>query len=187
MSFMRRALVLAFVLAGCVPSAIVRPTDSPIVLSASPEPAATIPPLQAAPETAGCPVTLPATSWIAGLATFTPLPRSRFSWYGDSQALAVDLPIDGVYRINPDSPNLGAKVAWWRFLTGTVDITARRVDINAPLVATTTTAGYGASGFNPSGVDFASEGCWRVTGRLQGHELSFVMLVRRAAPGEMNP
>jgi hypothetical protein len=147
----------------------------------------TIPPARPAPEAAGCPVTLPASSWIADLEGVTPLPPSRFSWYGDSNVLAVDLPIDGVYRINADSPNLDAKVAWWRYLSGAVDITAHRNDGGGADFATKTTDGYGARGFNPSGIDFTSEGCWRVTGSLQGHELTFVMFVRRAGIGEPNP
>src|SRR5205814_805153 len=148
---------------------------------------ATVPPSRVAPEAFGCPVTLPASSWIADLANITPLPRSRFSWYGDSNLLAVDLPIDGVYRVNAKSSDLGTKVAWWRYLSGTVEITARRVDDGAPEVRTKTTDGYGATGFNPSDIGFTGEGCWRITGSLQGHELTFVMLVRRAALGESSP
>ena len=33
-------------------------------------------------------------------------------------ALAVDLPIDGVYRIQAGEPTLGAKIAWWRYQPG---------------------------------------------------------------------
>ena len=184
---MRRLLGLALVLVACTPSAIGTATNSPFASSVSPEPSPTIPPARTAPEAAGCPVTLPASAWISELTGLSPLPPSRFSWYGDRNVLAVDLPIDGVYRINPESLNLSAKVVWYRYLAGAVDITARRVDASAPDIRTKTTDGYGDTGFSPSGIEFASEGCWRVTGSLQGRELTFVVFVRRAAVGESNP
>jgi hypothetical protein len=185
---MRQLLPLAVLLVACVSGETASPTNPTITSSVSPEVSPTVPPSQAAPEAAGCPVTLPASSWVADLARVAPLPASRFSWYGDNDKLAVDLPIDGVYRVpGPDFPNLGAKIAWWRYLAGTVDITARRLHATAPEIRTKSTEGYGGSGFNSSAIEFTSEGCWRVTGSLQGHELSFVMLVRRAAPGESAP
>jgi hypothetical protein len=184
---MRWLLALALFLFACGPGPITTPPRSPVTSPASPESAATIPPLRTAPEAAGCPVTLPATGWIADLAGVTPLPASRFSWYGDSNVLAVDLPIDGVYRISSESPNLGAKVAWWRYVSGSVDIAARRIDNPAAEVRTKTTEGYGARGFNPSSIEFTSEGCWRVTGSVQGRELTFVVFIRRATLGEANP
>ena len=131
-------------------------------------------------------MTLPASAWIPELARFTPLPASRFTWYGDTKTLAVDLPVDGVYRIQADEPTLGAKIAWWRYQPGSLSITARRVDGTAE-VRTTNTAGYGDIGFNASGVEFTSEGCWRVTGSVATHELTFVMFVRRVPAGSANP
>jgi hypothetical protein len=184
---MRPLVAFALLLAACAPGTVAAPTITPVVPSVSPEPTATAPPSRAAAEAAGCPVTLPASSWIADLAGFTPLPASRFAWYGDRSSMAVDLPIDGVYRINAESPSLSAKVAWWRYVPGTVEITARRIDNGSAVITTQTTAGYGTGGFNPSGIDFTSEGCWRVTGSLQGRELTFVIFVRKAATGEANP
>ena len=184
---MTRLLVLVFLLVACAPSAIAVPTKSPLASSTSPEPSPTAPPSRTATEATGCPVTLPASSWIADLTGLNPLPPTRFSWYGDTNVLAVDLPIDGVYRINAESPNLGAKVAWFKYLAGAVDITARRVDGSAPEIKTKTSDGYRPTGFNPSSIEFTDEGCWQVTGTLQGRELIFVMFVRRAAIGEANP
>ena len=183
---MRRLLLLALLLTCCAPSEVTTPSVSPVVSTAAPEVSATIPPSRTAPEAVGCSVTLPATSWVSDLARVTPLPASRFSWYGDTKTLAVTLPIDGVYRV-PEGVGLSAKIGWWRYLSGTVDISAQRVDGIGPEVRTSTIEGYGGSGFNPSGIEFTSEGCWRVTGSLQGHELTFVMLVRRATPGESAP
>lgn len=183
---MRRLLLLAVVLVACEMSGT-PPTPSLVAPSSSQAVTATAPPSQAAPETGGCPVTLPATSWVADLAGVRPLPASRFSWYGDTKVLAVDLPIDGVYRVSTTESTLGAKVPWWRYLSGTVDIIARRVDGTAPEIRTTSADGYGSNGFNPSEIRFPSEGCWSVTGSLQGHELTFVMFLRRTAPRESAP
>jgi hypothetical protein len=184
---MRPSLVLAFLLVACSPNGIAAPTNTAVSASPPPEPSPTVPPSRTAPEAADCPVTLPASSWIADLTGLNPLPPTRFSWYGEKNVLAVELPIDGVYRINAESPNLGAKVAWYRYIAGAVDISARRVDGSGPEIKTKTIDGYRPTGFNPSGIDFTSEGCWQVTGSLQGHELTFVVFVRRAALGEANP
>lgn len=185
---MRRLLLLVVFSLACTPTAITSPSIAPTAPAVgSPQATATLPPARPAPEASGCPVTLPASSWVPELASFTPLPPSRFSWYGNTTHLAVDLPVDGTYRVPSESSGLGAKIAWWRYDAGAVEIAARRTDGAPPEVRTTTTAGYGATGFNPSTVTFASEGCWRVTGSLNGRELAFVMFVRRAAPGEAAP
>jgi hypothetical protein len=39
-------------------------------------------------------------------------------------------------------------------------------------------AGYGSTGFNASSIYFPGDGCYRVTGRAGGAELTFVTLVR---------
>ena len=59
--------MLVFLLAACAPSAIAVPTNSPLASSSPAEPSPTIPPSRTAPEAVGCPVTLPASSWIADL------------------------------------------------------------------------------------------------------------------------
>lgn len=43
-------------------------------------------------------------------------------------------------------------------------------------------ADYGSKGFAPSFLRFSSPGCWRITGSLRGHTLSFVARVIRYAP-----
>ena len=84
-----------------------------------------------------------------------------------------------VYLIGADSPTLDRKIAWVRYIPGAVSITARRVDGTSAEIRTATIQGYGETGFNPSGIDLTTEGCWRVTGTLAGRELTFVMFVRR--------
>lgn len=180
--------LLAVFSVACAPTAMTTAATAPTTPAVgSPQASATLPPARPAPEASGCPVTLPASSWVPELVSFTPLPASRFSWYGNTTHLAVDLPVDGTYRVHAANSGLGAKIAWWRYDAGTVEIAARRTDGAPPEVRTSTTTGYGGTGFNPSTVTFASEGCWRVTGSLNGRELTFVMFVRRATPGEATP
>jgi hypothetical protein len=48
----------------------------------------------------------------------------------------------------------------------------RRADISSD---------YGLSGFQPSGIYFAGEGCWQVTARAGNATLTFVTLVAKAS------
>ena len=183
-----RCLVfVAMLVTACTPNAITIPGQSPGAPPPSREVSATMPPSRTAPEAAGCPVTLPSSSWLPDLARVTPLPAARYSWYGDNRSLAVQLPIDGVYRIPTLSEGLSAKIPWWLYIPGPVEITARRVDGVGLELKTRTSEGYGDIGFNPSGIGFTSEGCWRVSGSTGGQALTFVLFVRRAAPGEDAP
>jgi hypothetical protein len=183
----KRWLVLLVFAATCTqtPTVVAPPSSTPT--PSDPRPSHTRPPTNAAPEASGCAVTLPATSWIADLADFNPLPGSRFQWYGDRTTLAVDLPIDGVYRVPVGNTGLGSKMAWWRYTSGAVQITGARLDAPGPVTVAATNDGYGARGFAPSGVDFPTEGCWQLTGTLGEHALTFIMFVRRGVFGESSP
>ncbi|HWB86465.1 MAG TPA: hypothetical protein VG675_20150 [Bryobacteraceae bacterium] len=84
------------------------------------------------------------------------------------------------------------KIPWW--IPGfdalaeprpPLSMTLERLDESAPIVVTSGNAGgswipdkpsYGY--FIMTGVKFPSEGCWQVTGRYNGAELSFTYLVR---------
>jgi hypothetical protein len=82
--------------------------------------------------------------------------------------------------IDPDG-SIGIKLPWWRSVAGTLAVTARRLDAQAPRVRGDVPSGYGRTGFQPSGVAFASQGCWQVTGRIGSVRLVFVTLVVKAA------
>ena len=66
---------------------------------------------------------------------------------------------------------------WWRAATGTLEITGRRLDAPAPPARAHVPDGYGDTGFQASGVDFPTEGCWEVTGTLLTTRLTFVTFV----------
>ncbi len=74
------------------------------------------------------------------------------------------------------------KFGWWRHVSGQLKITGRRLDAAAPPLQSSVPSGYGTTGFQASGVDFPTEGCWEVTGAVGATSLTFVtevVLARR--------
>jgi len=78
--------------------------------------------------------------------------------------------------VDRDGP-FGVKLGWWRNVSGSVVISGRRLDAPAPPFAGKGLDGYGSSGFQASGVDVPTEGCWEVTGRIGESELTFVIFI----------
>jgi hypothetical protein len=59
----------------------------------------------------------------------------------------------------------------------------RRLDAEAPPLRAHVPDGYGALGFQPTGLTFPTVGCWRVTGRVRPASLTFVVKVVKVKPG----
>ena len=138
------------------------------------------------PVEAPCAVTLPAARPVPSI-TEVPVSASRFSWFGTT-TLAVNIPNDGTYRVQIGSSSGRAKVAWWRSDDETIDITAERVESNTPTVHTRAPlAAAGDGQFVPGEIVFPAYGCWRVSGTTPTQQLTFVMRVREATPGEVAP
>jgi len=147
----------------------------------------TVESVQPAP-TANCPVTVPQ------IPAFVPPPPydslnsfvDHF-WYG-SNSLWTILPENGVWDYLPHNPTgYTQKILWWR--EGYVwdqepepnlIVTGERLDESAPpLVPSKATNAY-ASDIESAmlvGVDFPTHGCWKITGRYNNVELSFVIWV----------
>jgi hypothetical protein len=70
------------------------------------------------------------------------------------------------------------KFPWWRGpgVSGYLRISGQEIVAQRPVAART--AGYGLTGFNASAIFFPTEGCYRITGRAGGAEITFVTLVR---------
>jgi hypothetical protein len=85
-------------------------------------------------------------------------------------------------QILPDG-SIWAKVGWWRAVPGRLTIHGERLDGPAASLRASVPTGYGSTGFQSTGLTFPTPGCWRVAGRVAGHELEFVVFVtkRRAA------
>jgi hypothetical protein len=88
--------------------------------------------------------------------------------------------IDGTGFVDADGA-VGMKFGWWRAVPGKLRITGRRLDAAAPPARGDVPDGYGATGFQASGVTFPTEGCWEVTGRVAQTTLTFVTLVLKPA------
>ena len=150
-----------------------RPATGPVPSSITgPCPVTTPPPVAMTPP-------LPAlTGSNAGLA-FVAGPRQFL--YGND-ALIVALPTDGTLHPNDPSRGLpsGVKFGWERIAHGDLAIATRRLDaVTVPQLADVP-GGYGDAGFQASGLNFPSPGCWQVTGTAGGKTLTFVVSVVEA-------
>jgi len=124
-----------------------------------------------------CPVTRPASGEAIPQEVFDsiasgasmPFERSDLKgWYGND-VLWVNIHSQGAKR--------SEKFAWERLGRGSLTITALRVDAQAPPATAHIPNGYGDTGFQASGIDFPSAGCWEVVGTLAGKQLRFVVRV----------
>jgi hypothetical protein len=131
---------------------------------------------------ARCPVTVRGSATkppAAFVAIGLPVPYVR-TWLGNN-AIWLRLPRQGVIPAlrDPNGRTISAKFPWWRVLAGQLHAWAQpvgqaRLRITAEVA---TVAGYGPTGFVPSELRFSKPGCWRITGSLRGHTLSFVARV----------
>jgi hypothetical protein len=149
----------------------VLPTRSSMMeLTPQPTTRPTLPPVD--PD--ACAVTIPNGTSPPGMP-----PASRRHGNG---ALWVDLWPNN--RILATAPNylhpdgsISMKFPWWRGVAGKLTIEGHRLDAPAPPLKASVPNGYGEIGFQASGIDFPSEGCWQITGRVGDASLTFVTLV----------
>lgn len=98
--------------------------------------------------------------------------------YGN-EALVVGLPNDGT--IHPSDPSRGlpggVKFGWERIAHGDPVIATRRLDAVTVAQPADVPGGYGDTGFQVSGLNFPSPGCWQVRGTVGGKVLTFVVNV----------
>jgi hypothetical protein len=135
-----------------------------------------------------CPVTIPGRAERGG----SGFDASNFNYGTDKlrahlwprgTLLAGRLPDGGTNAtIDPDG-SISAKQGWWRGVAGTLRIGGRRLDGSAPPLRAHVPDGYGPLGFQPAGLTFPTQGCWRVTGGVGTASLTFVVKVRKVKPG----
>jgi hypothetical protein len=103
--------------------------------------------------------------------------------FGNADLWVVPLQVDGIFRADSRSiqsnGSMSTKFGWWRIAPGTLTITGRRLDASELPVRATIPDGYGGSGYQSSGVDFPTEGCWELTGTVGRSSLTFVVFVIR--------
>jgi len=97
---------------------------------------------------------------------------------------------DGVITFKPHGPgfveadgSLVMKVPWHRGDRGQLSITGRRLDGPAAPLRARIPTGYGEIGFQSAALIFPTPGCWEVTGRVGGAQLTFVSLVVKIGDG----
>jgi hypothetical protein len=118
-----------------------------------------------------CPVTIPGSTGPPGVSAGA-LFGSQSS-YGNQDLWVGAMGPGGVIVSGPT----GVKLGWWRFAEGRLVITGRRLDGTAPPLRSSVPDGYGSSGFQASGVEFPTGGCWEITGAVGGGRLTFVTYV----------
>ncbi len=130
-----------------------------------------------------CPVSLPNRRAPRGGAGFTAAAFNygnaslRVSLWPKGKLVAGPLPDGAIWAsIEPDG-SIVAKLGWWRGVAGKLAIGGRRLDASAPPLRAHVPDGYGVTGFQATGIIFPTAGCWKVTGKVGGASLTFVVLV----------
>jgi hypothetical protein len=131
-------------------------------------------------DAASCPVTRPGRfvppSGVSADALF-----GAGASHGNGQLWVGGLWPDGVLAANSSfvqaDGSVGMKFGWYRVVSGSLTITGRRLDAPAPPARGQAPGGYGDTGFQASGVDFPTEGCWEITGTVGSTTLTFVTFV----------
>jgi hypothetical protein len=133
------------------------------------------------PERPGSAPACPVTEPTAAPASFAERLFGSAEAVGNEDLWVGGIGRDGVivadHRMVAADGTIGWKLGWWRTTPGFLSITGRRLDAEAKPLRATVPEGYGASGFQASGVDFPTGGCWEITGRAGGEPLSFVTFV----------
>ena len=144
-----------------------------------------------APET--CPVTKPyQTSLFVPPLPYRAKAAKGSFWFGTDR-LWTNLPSDGTWRGLPydttaDRPTFGQKLFWWRQGYDAyaepqpkLTVTGKRLDSPAPPLAvdraTNVFVAHGAAML--VGLGFPTLGCWEITGRYEGDDLTFVVSVAK--------
>lgn len=135
-----------------------------------------------------CPVTLPQDPLFTPPAPYSKLGSKDNFWYG-SNALWTAVPSNGVWGGLPYNPSTGLtqKIMWWRDGYSASEepepnliVTGERLDASAPPLNASRATNAFASDIGEAmlvGVDFPTGGCWKITGKYKGTELSFVVWI----------
>jgi len=125
-----------------------------------------------------CPVTKPNQNTPPG-------ERAGSSHYGNG-SLWTALPPAGRVVFWPGGPgqvlpdgSLSIKFPWWRAVSGPLTIEGRRLDAPAAPLRARIPEGYGDTGVQATALIFPTDGCWQVTGKVDGASLTFVVKVEQ--------
>jgi hypothetical protein len=139
-----------------------------------------------------CPVTKPPSHPFIPPSPYPSQTSSSSFWFG-SEKLWTQLPTDGTWKglphYTPTDTAFRQKLFWWREgydwhndKQPMLKVTGKRLDSPAPPLGTDehANAGWGDDPDHPFivvGIDIPTLGCWKITGRFEDAELSFVIWV----------
>lgn len=165
-------LLLTFV-AACTSAMDPPSVDTTPSLSAQPSPGPT------GADSTTCPVTKP----VAAPASIGSALFGSAVAFGNEHLWVGGLGPNGVIEVDERfvsaDGSIGWKFGWWRITSGDLKISGHRLDASSAPLTASIPAGYGATGFQATGVTFPAVGCWEVTGTVGSSSLTFVTLVRR--------
>lgn len=187
--------IVAFFLAGCVPStnaqageakALENPTSTESVETPMPIPSATVEVVPHDPPPS-CPITVQQEPPFTPPSPYDTMGYEGEFWYG-SNSLWTAVRVNGIWEALPHNPTgYTQKVFWWRdgyVWTEEPEpellVTGERLDALAPpLIGSKGTNAYAADIGSAMlvGVDLPTLGCWKITGKYADAELSFVVWV----------
>lgn len=126
---------------------------------------------------ATCPVTIPSGNRPLG-----PMPTRH-----GNGLLWTGLPRDGTVVLGPDRVGPDGSIFWTKLIwiargvyAGGLEVQVQRLDAPAPVLHPDVVSGHLSGWSGPSWaarMRFSSEGCWKVTGRVDDVSLSFVIKV----------
>lgn len=92
------------------------------------------------------------------------------TWYGNDALWAgLAPPYQGKWFVGD------LKVLWWHNDSGKLTITGRRLDGAAPPMDAFIPDGYGQIGYQATGIEIPTPGCWEITGTVANRDLRFVV------------
>jgi len=180
-------LVLTAFLTGCAGKAAAQANEATLTsLPEKAEPTATSEVVSRTPP-ASCPVTIPQDPTFMPPAPYDSLGFEGYFWFG-SASLWTSIPRGGAWFGLPDNPEgYTQKVFWWRdgYIWNeepepNLIVTGERLDAEAPPLKVSKATNAYARDIGSAmlvGVDFPTFGCWKITGKYQDAELSFVIWV----------
>ena len=181
--FILFSLIVGSIVSGCagkanqeLPIAAVKrmkPTAAPALISRTPP--------------ADCPLTTPQDPPFVPPPPYDKLGFEGEFWYG-SPSLWTAVRQSGTWEALPHNPEgYTQKVFWWRDGYSWTNepepaliVTAEQLDAKAPPVNASKATNAYASDIGSAmlvGIDLPSLGCWKITGKYKGSELSFVVWV----------
>lgn len=135
---------------------------------------------------ASCPVTKPTTPAFVPPSPYPKKTPLGSFWFGTDK-LWLLLPTDGTWRLQWRDGTFSQKLLWWhegydlrQTLHPPLKVTGNRLDSPTPSLQSGVSHGWTNDKSHPfitNGINLPALGCWKITGRYEDAELSFVVWV----------